>query len=116
MTWDDPVFLPMFHYLPLILVKPYFTREPDDVTVISGNNAIMTCEVGGDPEPTIMWHREDGKLPVGRTSVKDGELRIQEATPADEGVYVCLAENAAGSVSVGASLAVHGEARFLPDQ
>lgn len=97
-------------YASYIPVKPYFIREPDDVTVISGNNAILNCEVGGDPSPTIMWHREDGKLPAGRTSVKDGELRIQEATPADEGIYVCQAESTAGSISVGASLAVHGKA------
>jgi len=29
--------------------------------------------------------------------------------PADEGVYVCQAENQGGSISVGASLAVHGK-------
>jgi len=102
--------LTVFHLFSIFLfsVKPYFIREPDDVTVTAGNNVILVCEVGGDPTPTLMWHREDGKMPVGRTSVKDGELRIQEATPADEGVYVCQAENKAGSISVGASLAVHG--------
>ena len=41
--------------------------------------------------------------------------RIQEAMPADEGVYVCQAENQAGSISVGASLAVHGNFFFFLD-
>jgi hypothetical protein len=38
---------------------------------------------------------------------------MQEATPADEGVYVCQAENNAGTISVGTSLAVHGEPFFF---
>ena len=36
--------------------------------------------------------------------------------PADEGIYVCQAENQAGSISVGASLAVHGMWGFLQAQ
>ena len=45
------------------------------MTVTAGNNVILVCEVGGEPVPSLMWHREDGKMPIGRTSVKDGELR-----------------------------------------
>ena len=36
-------------------------------------------------------------------------LVLPSASPSDEGVYVCRAENEAGAVEAGASLSVHGE-------
>ena len=37
-----------------ILVKPYFTMEPEDVTVQSGDSVHFVCEVAGDPEPVVV--------------------------------------------------------------
>ena len=90
-------------------VKPYFLQEPDDVTALNGEDIILECEVGGDPNPTILWHREDGTLPQGRTRIQNGKLNIQNVSPKDEGVYVCEAQNTVGTISVSASVAVHGK-------
>ena len=37
-----------------IAVKPYFTMEPEDVTVQSGDDVRFVCEVAGDPEPVVV--------------------------------------------------------------
>ena len=57
-----------------------------------------------------MWHREDGSLPPSAASAVNsrGVLSIESASPADEGIYVCEAQNEAGTISVSASLSVHG--------
>ena len=67
--------------------------------------------MSGDPEPSILWHREDGQLPAtGRTSINNGHLlHISGVTPADEGVYICEAQNSVGTISSSVSLAVHGK-------
>ena len=90
-------------------VKPYFLQEPDDVTAMNGEDILLECEVGGDPNPTVLWHREDGSLPHGRTSIQNGQLSIQDVSPKDEGVYVCEAQNTVGTISVSATLSVHGK-------
>ena len=56
-------------------------QEPDDVTALNGEDIILDCEVGGDPNPTVLWHREDGTLPQGRTRVQNGKLIIQSVSP-----------------------------------
>ena len=92
----------------LFLVKPYFLQEPEDVTASAGEDIGFDCEVGGDPEPTILWHREDGKFAPGRYSIQNSRLVIENVTPKDEGVYVCEAQNTVGAISVSSSLSVHG--------
>lgn len=92
----------------LFLVKPYFHQEPEDVTAMNGQDIVLDCDVGGDPSPTVLWHREDGTLPHGRTSIQSGKLSIENVTPKDEGVYVCEAQNTVGTISVSATLSVHG--------
>ncbi len=102
-------------------MKPHFLREPEDLTVQSGETAAFSCSAAGDPDPEVSWHRQDpeddllGPSPVQlvqpRASVdaRSGRLRVESASPSDEGVYVCRAENEAGKVEASASLSVLGE-------
>jgi roundabout axon guidance receptor 2 len=91
-------------------VKPFFSKEPSDVTVLKGQSVQFQCRVGGDPEPNILWRRDDGKMPIGRTQILDDKsLRIENVEPVDEGLYICDAENLEGSVSAQVSLTVHSE-------
>ena len=39
-------------------VKPYFTMEPEDATVQSGESVRFVCEVAGDPEPVVVSNLE----------------------------------------------------------
>jgi roundabout axon guidance receptor 2 len=94
----------------LVTVKPFFSKEPSDVTVLKGQSVQFQCRVGGDPEPNILWRRDDGKMPIGRAQILDDKsLRIENVEPVDEGLYICDAENLVGSVSARASLTVHCE-------
>jgi Immunoglobulin I-set domain. len=78
------------------------------VTVLEGQSVQFQCRVGGDPDPNILWRRDDGKMPIGRAQILDDRsLRIENVESADEGLYICDAENLVGSVSARASLTVH---------
>lgn len=47
-------------------VKPFFNKEPSDLTVLAGQTVQFHCSVGGDPQPQILWRKDDGNMPVGR--------------------------------------------------
>ncbi|GFG28560.1 hypothetical protein Cfor_11692, partial [Coptotermes formosanus] len=94
-------------------VKPFFSQEPSDVTVLEGQSVQFQCRVGGDPDPNILWRRDDGKMPIGRAQILDDRsLRIENVESADEGIYICDAENLVGSLSARASLTVHSAPTF----
>lgn len=78
------------------------------MTALAGESAEFGCRVGGDPTPTILWSRADGRMPHGRAHILDDRsLRIEELEAGDEGLYICHAENVVGSVSAQAQLTVH---------
>ncbi|KAI5721425.1 hypothetical protein M8J77_020620 [Diaphorina citri] len=95
-------------------VKPFPISEPSDATVLSGSVVEFVCRVGGDPLPTILWRRDDGKMPTGRAKILDDRsLQIENVGPQDEGLYICDVENLVGSISLRASLTVHSPPSFV---
>ncbi|XP_059470843.1 roundabout homolog 2-like isoform X3 [Neocloeon triangulifer] len=95
-------------------VKPYFVKEPKDVTELQGLSAEFSCRVDGDPVPNILWSRADGKMPHGRAHILDDRsLRIEDLQPGDDGMYICHAENVVGSISAQAQLTVHSPPDFI---
>ncbi|XP_068081370.1 roundabout homolog 2 [Anabrus simplex] len=97
-----------------VYVKPFFRKEPTDVTMLEGQTIQFQCKVGGDPLPNISWRREDGSMPMGQAQVLDDKsLRIENITPADEGMYICDAENIVGSISARVSLTVHSPPKII---
>ncbi|XP_067137945.1 roundabout homolog 1-like isoform X3 [Centruroides vittatus] len=100
--------------LVTVHVKPFFIREPEHITALSNEDVEFECRVSGDPLPTITWRRQDGKMPIARAQIQDDKsLNIKSVTPADEGVYICEAENPVGSISSSATLTVHSRPTFL---
>ena len=99
------------HFLPLFLftVKPYFNKEPSDITVLTGETVQFHCSVSGDPQPKILWRKDDGNMPVGRADIKeeDKSLIIKNVIPADEGIYICEAHNSVGQINAKAQLVVN---------
>ena len=79
------------------------------MTSQSGDDIEFRCEVSGDPEPEVSWHREDGQISEDRAVIKRGRLSIARATPQDEGIYICEANNAVGRISINVALSVHGK-------
>lgn len=92
----------------LFVVKPVYNKEPLDKVALVGQKVVFECSVDGDPTPTVLWRREDGKMPIGRASqLHDKSLVIDNVQTSDEGLYICEAENLVGAISARASLSVN---------
>ncbi|KAH9414331.1 Roundabout 1, partial [Dermatophagoides pteronyssinus] len=91
-----------------VLVEPYFIRPPDNIKTMSGTDIIFHCQVGGDPQPEISWHKLDGDLAIDKSQILENKaLKINQVKTSDAGTYVCDAENAAGKITKSATLIVN---------
>ncbi|XP_027629631.1 peroxidasin homolog isoform X1 [Tupaia chinensis] len=80
--------------------RPRITSEPQDADVTSGNTVYFTCRAEGYPKPEIIWLRNNNELSM-KTDPRlnllgDGTLMIRDTQEADQGLYQCMAKNAAG--------------------
>uniref|UniRef100_A0A3B4E5X1 Hemicentin 1 n=1 Tax=Pygocentrus nattereri TaxID=42514 RepID=A0A3B4E5X1_PYGNA len=65
-----------------------------------GGNAILNCEVRGDPLPTIQWSKKGVAIQISNRirQLDNGSLAIYGTVSEDAGNYVCVATNDAGVV------------------
>uniref|UniRef100_A0A8C2KWA8 Obscurin-like protein 1 n=1 Tax=Cyprinus carpio TaxID=7962 RepID=A0A8C2KWA8_CYPCA len=97
---------------------PRFLAYPRPVVVQSGTDAVLKCQIGGDPRPAVIWERNNEKIhPEGRYRVfEDGNiynLIITSVTMEDSGQYICKAKNWIGETYAAATLKVEGEAQEM---
>lgn len=106
---------------------PYFIEEPSDTYVKKGRPAVLKCQVGGNPKPSIMWKRNGNKVDLtsdSRRMIKpDGSLYFSEiihhkTQKPDEGTYQCEAFSQISNldyqiISKTARLIVAGKSVFL---
>lgn len=90
---------------------PRFLAYPRAFTVQSGTDAILSCQITGDPRPSILWEKDKTPIePSGRFHVEaKGDLYsllVSRATPQDSGLYVCKAKNSVGETYAAATLKV----------
>ncbi|CAK8691082.1 unnamed protein product [Clavelina lepadiformis] len=81
--------------------RPPFITANGNVTVVPGNEVVLTCNVESNVQFTLTWSRVDGAA-LGRDRVRklrNGSLLIQRAEPEDEGAYRCIAVNIGGESS-----------------
>lgn len=77
-------------------------NKPQSLTVNEGDLARFHCDVDGDPAPSITW-LHDGAIIASSarhhifSSQFNSQLEISAVQVADEGSYMVLVENAAGS-------------------
>ena len=79
-----------------VVELPHFTvSPPSQLNVSTVQNITVSCQAAGDPQPTIMWRKEGGKLPAGRSSASaDGTLKIWNLREReDSGRYTCVASS-----------------------
>ncbi|KAK2508441.1 hypothetical protein MC885_016939, partial [Smutsia gigantea] len=71
-----------------------------------GGNAILNCEVKGDPVPTIQWSRKGVDIEINHRirQLGNGSLAIYGTLNEDAGDYTCVATNDAGVVERSMSL------------
>uniref|UniRef100_A0AAQ6I864 Ig-like domain-containing protein n=1 Tax=Anabas testudineus TaxID=64144 RepID=A0AAQ6I864_ANATE len=96
-------------------VGPLFSEAPVDVTANVGENISLPCVARGFPQPSVTWHRQDGRQILtradrhGRTmQLENGHLLIQSVWLDDEGLYICEAKNQFGTIKTEARVSVTG--------
>lgn len=60
------IFIQLVFSSYFIAVKPTFNKEPSDANVLAGQTVQFYCAVEGDPQPQVLWRKDDGNMPVGR--------------------------------------------------
>lgn len=91
-----------------LVVRPQFTIVPSNTSALLGSDVSLACVARGDPPPEITWKRQRGTLPLKRAHFDEERFLISNISKEDEGIYICQAENKAGSVSASAYVSVLG--------
>ncbi|XP_063069270.1 obscurin isoform X4 [Engraulis encrasicolus] len=97
---------------------PRFLAYPRPVVVQTGTDAVLKCQISGDPRPAVIWERNNEQVePDGRYRLfEDGNvynLIITSVTTEDSGQYICKAKNCIGETYAAATLKVEGEAQEM---
>ncbi|XP_067846589.1 hemicentin-1 isoform X2 [Heptranchias perlo] len=92
------------HYNLIVYVPPRLDDAGgiEELTVVKGNPASLTCITDGTPTPTLAWLKETQPLELGlhMTVRNQGmSLQISKADVKDTGKYTCVAANEAGEVN-----------------
>ncbi|XP_015490829.1 obscurin-like protein 1 isoform X1 [Parus major] len=90
---------------------PRFLAYPRAFTVQSGTNVVLSCQIMGDPQPSILWEKDKNTIePSGRFHMESKgdlySLLVSCATPKDSGLYVCRAKNSVGETYAATTLSV----------
>ncbi|XP_075612981.1 obscurin-like protein 1 isoform X4 [Balearica regulorum gibbericeps] len=90
---------------------PRFLAYPRAFMVQSGADAVLSCQITGNPRPSILWEKDKTPIePSDRFHVEaKGDLYsllVSCATPQDSGLYVCKAKNSVGETYAAATLKV----------
>ncbi|XP_012714433.2 obscurin-like protein 1a isoform X1 [Fundulus heteroclitus] len=90
---------------------PRVLGYPRPVVTQCGTDAILRCQIGGDPRPNVIWERKNVQiLSEGRYKIsEEGKaylLTIARVTQEDAGQYICKARNSIGETYAAASLKV----------
>ncbi|XP_031568089.1 hemicentin-2-like [Actinia tenebrosa] len=87
------------YYTPEIIIPPI------NVTILETLNTSFYCEAVGNPEPIITWMKLENGIFRALNSSEE-RLKLIHTSRADAGVYVCIASNIIGNVSVSTKLDV----------
>ena len=101
------------------VLSPYFEEPQQDIVydVGEGDTVGFKLHVHGKPEPEVEWFKDDDKLSEEKNYhiTKDGEkheLRLQNMTIEDSGIYKCIASNEEGMDERTFKLDVEGRSTY----
>lgn len=82
-------------------VPAHILNKPRSLTLTEGDSARFTCDLEGDPAPSITWSHDGAVLASSArhlicSSQGHSYLEIAAVATADEGSYMVIVENAAG--------------------
>ena len=76
---------------------PTVTISPEQRTIGQGDTVEVTCVTRGSPAPRVTWEKVGENLSSPSVSVSGNTLTVRSAQVEDRGMYLCQAENRAGS-------------------
>ncbi|XP_050437025.1 protein sidekick isoform X2 [Adelges cooleyi] len=102
-------------WLKVKTTGPMIENEPQNSTVLEGNEVILSCRVIGAPKPNTTWIFADSYVaPNERMRILDqGDLFISSTRVQDTGKYTCVRSNEAGSVHLSAYVKVLGKTTIV---
>ncbi|HYG34781.1 MAG TPA: immunoglobulin domain-containing protein [Clostridia bacterium] len=78
-----------------VAIKPEFTMQPADATVLPGDRINFWAYANGSPYPTYQWQFQGANL----MDETNSSLEITNISPSQAGEYRLVASNSAGSVT-----------------
>ncbi|KAM9821095.1 contactin-5 [Neosynchiropus ocellatus] len=92
--------------LRILASAPIFVPNPVRLIATLGKDVSLECKPRASPRPRITWRRGDRRIQPSRRVLllRNNTLRILNASRADEGSYVCRAENPLGSAEMTTAL------------
>ncbi|GFV98269.1 down syndrome cell adhesion molecule homolog [Trichonephila clavipes] len=106
----------------LFRIPPRWILEPRDTSAIAGRSAKIDCQADGVPQPHVRWKMslnsqvQEFKTIVSSSHVHilvNGSLNFRSVETADEGSYLCEANNGVGAgLSTVVRLTVHSAPKF----
>ncbi|ULT87824.1 hypothetical protein L3Y34_007185 [Caenorhabditis briggsae] len=91
---------------------PDFSARLNDLRIQQNGPAEFSCQIGGEPKPTIQWFKDGQPLPNDDRFqvVEEGgayKLKFASILPTDAGIYEIVAKNGAGEARCKARLNVN---------
>ncbi|XP_069801575.1 brother of CDO isoform X2 [Dendropsophus ebraccatus] len=81
-----------------VFEPPEVNMESSQQIVAWGQTAKFTCNVKGNPQPSVVWLRNTVPLlPSSRHRISKRILKVNTVGPEDDGIYQCVVENEVGS-------------------
>ncbi|XP_061867610.1 hemicentin-2 [Colius striatus] len=95
-----------------VLVPPAIAPGHSNLTLLAQQPATLHCDVWGSPEPQVSWEKDGHPLnphllPSTYSLQPSGSLLIASPGPRDEGLFECVATNAAGEARKVFLVSVH---------
>ncbi|KAM4565799.1 contactin-5 isoform 5-T5 [Odontesthes bonariensis] len=101
--------------LKILASAPVFVPNPIRVIATLGKDVSLECKPRASPKPRITWRRGDRRIQPNKRIMllRNNTLKIVNSSRADEGNYVCRAENQLGSAEMTAMLWVKEAMRVV---
>lgn len=90
-----------------------FTKTPHSVVIEEGQNAKLSCQASGFPEPVITWSAPFSSRRMFANDSSNGFLIIDNATLNDSESYTCTAKNDLSEIKASARVTVFPKLKFL---
>ena len=89
--------------------SPTVVVSPVTLTVNEGGSASFQCSASGNPEPAVAWSKLESQSKIAQSAVSGGQLRLNQVTKTDSGMYQCAATNIMGDSRKVVQLTVNGK-------